>query len=241
MGRAELPHRNPLALLPSKRMGRATGVAFFSPALRSAGRLADLLRRDCASVAALAEEHALSHHVDPLFAARRNAGHPAGNEQLSSPSEQRLQTFFTLRLNAELFRAYLSNSSALMELAGYHQRAGLWRYGTAFLLLSAMLILRNGDFYLAGSTAIFDFSCCHEKFDELWRLSFCRWSSLSAIDAGKFPAYLFSKPDFETRVALHNDFTACLYFPRAAASYRFFRATSAYKSLCQRNSLPHFP
>ena len=166
-------------------------------------RLAELLESvDWARLLALAEEHGVEGHLAASLRERERALVPPEIRQRLADGK-RAQTFFTLRLNAELFwllEKFRANGIGAVVVKGpvlavqaYGDPARR-RYGDLDLLV------RQHDI--------------HRATELMSAAGFAPAVPLSAIDAGKIPGqYLFSKPDSKLLVELHNDFTL-RYFPR---------------------------
>jgi putative nucleotidyltransferase-like protein len=174
-------------------------------------RLADLLKSvDWARLLVLAEEHG----VEGLLAAslREVEGALVPPEIKQRLAERkRAQTFFTLRLNAELFRLleqFRANRIGAVVVKGpvlavqAYGDPAMRCYGDLDLLVRQQDIRRATELMSAAG--------------------FVPAVPLSAIDAGKIPGqYLFYKPDSKLIVELHNDFTL-RYFPRRLPLEEFF-------------------
>lgn len=158
----------------------------------------------------LAEEHGVIGH---LAAGLRDLD-PAAVPPEIRPTlleRQRAQSFQTLRLIAELFRLielFAAKSipavvvkGPVLAMRAYGDPA-MRNYGDLDFLVRQQDIRRATEALLA---------CGHQAA-----------VPLSAIDAGKIPGqYLFSKPDSNLLVELHNDFTL-RYFPRRLPIENFF-------------------
>src|SRR5258708_12379516 len=174
-------------------------------------RLADLLRSvDWARLLALAEEHGVEGHLATSFRLLEGTLVPPEMRQKLA-ERKRVQTFFTLRLNAELFRLLeqfrahgigaVAIKGPVLAVQAYGDPA-MRSYGDLDLLVPQQDIRRATELMSAGG--------------------FLPVVSLSASDAGKIPGqYLFSKPDSKLLVELHNDFTL-RYFPRRLPLTEFF-------------------
>jgi hypothetical protein len=174
-------------------------------------RLAELLRSvDWARLLALAEEHGVEGHLAASLRELEGALVPPEIKQRLA-DRKRAQTFFTLRLNAELFRLleqFRSNGIGAVAIKGpvlavqAYGDPAMRSYGDLDLLVRQRDIRRATE--LMSTTG------------------FAPAVPLSAIDAGKIPGqYLFSKPDSKLIVELHNDFTL-RYFPRRLPLEEFF-------------------
>jgi putative nucleotidyltransferase-like protein len=175
------------------------------------GRLADLLRSvDWARLLTLAEEHGVEGHLAASLREVEGALVPPEIKQKLA-DRKRAQTFFTLRLNAELFRLldeFRANRIGAVVVKGpalavqAYGDPAMRCYGDLDLLVRQQDIRRATELMSAAG--------------------FLPAVSLSAIDAGKIPGqYLFSKPDSKLIVELHNDFTL-RYFPRRLPLEEFF-------------------
>jgi len=174
-------------------------------------RLADLLRSvDWARLLALAEEHGVEGHLATSFRLLEGTLVPPEMRQKLA-ERKRVQTFFTLRLNAELFRLLeqfrahgigaVAIKGPVLAVQAYGDPA-MRSYGDLDLLVPQQDIRRATELMSAAG--------------------FLPAVSLSAIDAGKIPGqYLFSKPDSKLLFELHNDFTL-RYFPRRLPLTEFF-------------------
>jgi hypothetical protein len=181
-----------------------------SPA-RDPQRLADLLwSADWARLLALAEEHGVDGHLAACLREFDGALVPLEIKQ-ALVDRKRAQTFFTLRMNAELFRLLEQFSShgigalvikgPVLAVQAYGDPA-MRSYGDLDLLVRQEDIRRATELMSAAG--------------------FVPAVPLSAIDAGKIPGqYLFSKPDSKLIVELHNDRTL-RYFPRRLPLEEFF-------------------
>jgi Uncharacterised nucleotidyltransferase len=198
-----------------------SGVAYFknewsallecaSPAFDPV-RLADLLGSvDWARLLALAEEHGVEGHLAARLRDFGEAMVPPEIRQMLT-DRKRAQNFFTLRLNAELFRVFerftlegigaLAIKGPVLAVRAYGDPA-IRSYGDLDLLVRQRDIRKATELMIAAG--------------------YTSAVSLSAIDAGKIPGqYLFSKPDSKLIVELHNDFTL-RYFPRRLPLEEFF-------------------
>jgi hypothetical protein len=174
-------------------------------------RLADLLWSvDWARLLALAEKHGVEGHLAASFRLLEGALVPPEIRQKLA-ERKRAQTFFTLRLNAELFRLLeqfradgigaVAIKGPVLAVQAYGDPA-IRSYGDLDLLVRQQDIRRATQLMSAAG--------------------FVPVVPLSAIDAGKIPGqYLFSKPDSKLIVELHNDFTL-RYFPRRLPLEEFF-------------------
>jgi hypothetical protein len=124
---------------------------------------------------------------------------------------RRAQSFFTLRLTAELFRildSFASEGIGALVVKGpvlavqAYGDPGVRAYGDLDLLVRQRDIRRATELMSARA--------------------YVPAVPLSAIDAGKIPGqYLFSRPDLKLMVELHNDLTL-RYFPRRLPIEDFF-------------------
>ena len=174
-------------------------------------RLAVLLKSvDWARLLVLAEEHGVEGLLAASLRELEGALVPPEIKQKIA-DRKRAQTFFTLRLNAELFRLleqFRSNGidavvvkGPVLAVQAYGDPA-MRRYGDLDLLVRQRDIRRATELMSAAG--------------------FAPAVPLSAIDAGKIPGqYLFSKPDSKLIIELHNDFTL-RYFPRRLPLEEFF-------------------
>jgi hypothetical protein len=181
-----------------------------SPA-RDSQRLAGLLRSvDWTRLLALAEEHGVDGHLTAGLRGLEDSLVPPEIRQ-TLLDRKRAQNFFTLRLNAELFRILerftsegigaLAIKGPVLAMQAYGDPA-IRSYGDLDLLVRQRDIRRATELMIAAA--------------------YTPAVSLSAIDAGKIPGqYLFSKPDSNLLVELHNDFTL-RYFPRRLPLDEFF-------------------
>lgn len=181
-----------------------------SPA-RDPRRLADLLKSvEWTRLLVLAEEHGVEGLLAASLRELEGALVPPEIKQKLA-DRKRTQTFFTLRLNAELFRLLeqfrsigidaVAIKGPVLAVQAYGDPA-MRSYGDLDLLVRQQDIRRATELM---STA-----------------GFVPAVPLSAIDAGKIPGqYLFSKPDSKLIIELHNDFTL-RYFPRRLPLDEFF-------------------
>jgi hypothetical protein len=174
-------------------------------------RIAELVHSaDGPRLLALAEDHGVTGHLaarlrelDPSLVAR---------EMLQALLErQRAQIFISLRMTAELFRLLDCFASA----------------GIAALVVKGpvLAVQAYGDPAMRGFGDL-DLLVCQRDIRHATELMIADGYSaqvpLSAIDAGKIPGqYLFSRPDSNLLVELHNDFTL-RYFPRRLPLEKFF-------------------
>ncbi len=174
-------------------------------------QLAELLKSAAwERLLALAEEHGVEGHVDASLRGFEEALIPPEIKQ-TLVDRKRAQNFFTLRLNAELFRLLEQFNShgigavvikgPVLSVQAYGDPA-MRSYGDLDLLVRQRDIRRATELMSAAGYA--------------------PAVPLSAIDAGKIPGqYLFSKPDSKIIVELHNDLTL-RYFPRRLPLEEFF-------------------
>lgn len=174
-------------------------------------KLAGLLQLvDWARLLALAEEHGLTGHLAACLGDLEEIYVPMEITQ-SLSERQRAQIFHTLRLTTELFRileVFTSEEIGALVVKGpalavrAYGDPAMRSYGDLDLLVRQRDIRRaTGVMSAAGYTAAVP---------------------LSAVDTGKIPGqYLFSKPDSNLIVELHNDCTL-RYFPRRLPLEEFF-------------------
>ncbi len=176
-----------------------------------ARRLAGLVRSvDWPRLLALAEDHGVT---GPLAARLRELDASlVPPETLQALLERRrAQIFFSLRMAAELFRILdrfasegigaLVAKGPVLAVQAYGDPA-MRSYGDLDLLVRQRDIRRATELMIAGG--------------------YGAQVPLSVIDAGKIPGqYLFSRPDSQLLVELHNDCTL-RYFPRRLPLERFF-------------------
>jgi hypothetical protein len=159
---------------------------------------------------ALAEEHGVEGHLAACLREFQGDLVPPEIRQ-AVVDRQRAQTFFTLRLTAELFRILdrfasegigaLVVKGPVLAVQAYGDPA-MRSYGDLDLLVRQRDIRRATELMSAAG--------------------FVPAVPLSAIDAGKIPGqYLFSKADSKLIVELHNDRTL-RYFPRRLPLEEFF-------------------
>ena len=174
-------------------------------------RIADLLQSaDWARLLILAEAHGVSGHLAAgLRDLEKNLVPPEIRQSLVD--RQRAQIFLSMRLTAELFRildlfttegidALVIKGPALAARA--YADSATRSYGDLDLLVRQRDIRRATELMCAAG--------------------FAPAVPLTAIDAGKIPGqYLFSKPDSQLIVELHNDRTL-RYFPRRLPLEEFF-------------------
>jgi hypothetical protein len=174
-------------------------------------RLADLLRTvDWPRLLTLAEDHGVEGHLASSINKLEGELVPPEVRQALA-DRKRAQTFFTLRLNAELFRLleqFGANGIGAVAIKGpalavqAYGDPAMRSYGDLDLLVRQRDIRRATELMIAARYA--------------------PAVPLSAIDAGKIPGqYLFSKSDSKLLVELHNDLTL-RYFPRRLPLEDFF-------------------
>jgi len=174
-------------------------------------RLGDLLRTvDWVRLLTLAEEHGVEAHLAASLRQLDAALVPADIRQTLA-DRKRAQAFFTLRLNAELFRLldqFSTNGIGAVAIKGpalavqAYGDPAMRSYGDLDLLVRQRDIRRATELMIAAGYA--------------------PAVPLSAIDSGKIPGqYLFSKPESKLLVELHNDLTL-RYFPRRLPLEEFF-------------------
>jgi hypothetical protein len=158
----------------------------------------------------LAEEHGVIGH---LAASLRDLDPAAVPPEIKRTllERQRAQNFQTLRLTAELFcliELFAAKDIPAVVVKGpvlamrAYGNPAMRSYGDLDLLVRQRDIRRATELMLAAG--------------------YQAAVPLSAIDAGKIPGqYLFSKPDSNLLVELHNDFTL-RYFPRRLPIEDFF-------------------
>jgi len=174
-------------------------------------RIADLLRSaDWARLLILSEAHGVSGHLAAGLRDLEKNLVPSEIRQ-SLVDRQRAQIFLSMRLTAELFRildlfttegidALVIKGPALAARA--YAESATRSYGDLDLLVRQRDIRRATELMCAAG--------------------FAPAVPLTAIDAGKIPGqYLFSKPDSQLIVELHNDRTL-RYFPRRLPLEEFF-------------------
>lgn len=173
--------------------------------------LAELLKSaDGARLVALAEEHGVEGHLAASLREFEGALVPLEIKQ-TLVDRKRAQNFFTLRLNAELFRLldqFRSHGIGAVVIKGpvlavrAYSDPAMRSYGDLDLLVGQRDIRRATELMIAAGYA--------------------PAVPLSAIDAGKIPGqYLFTRPDSKLIVELHNDLTL-RYFPRRLPLEEFF-------------------
>jgi hypothetical protein len=194
---------------PSQALGVASFKNEWSALLECASpasnprRLADLLwSADWDRLLAVAEQHGVEGHLAASLREFEAALVPPEIRQ-TLIDRKREQNFFTLRLNAELFRLLEQFSligidamvikGPVLAVQAYGD-PGMRSYGDLDLLVRQRDIRRATEL-MSGA-------------------GYVPAVPLSAIDAGKIPGqYLFFKPESKLIVELHNDFTL-RYFPR---------------------------
>ena len=173
--------------------------------------LAELLKSvDWAQLLALAEEHGVGGHLTTCLREFDGALVPPEITQ-TLVDRKRAQNFYTLRLNAELFRLLdqfrsqgigaVVTKGPVLAVQAYSDPA-MRSYGDLDLLVGQRDIRRATEVMITAGYA--------------------PAVPLSAIDAGKIPGqYLFTRPDSKLIVELHNDLTL-RYFPRRLPLEEFF-------------------
>jgi hypothetical protein len=181
-----------------------------SPA-RDPQRVAELLRSaDGARLLLLAEEHGVT---GLLAASLRDVGESSTSSEIKQIllERQRTQNFLTLRLTAELFHLLeLFASKGIGALVVKGPVLAVQAYGDPTMRSygDLDLLVRQRDIRSAT--------------ESLTASGYQAAVSLSAIDTGKIPGqYLFSKPDSQLLVELHNQLTL-RYFPRPLPTEDFF-------------------
>jgi hypothetical protein len=158
----------------------------------------------------LAEEHGVIGHLAAGLSRLDSTAAPP-EMRLTLLERQRAQNFLTLRLTAELFRLLelfaaknvpaLAIKGPVLAMQAYGDPA-MRSYGDLDLLVRQRDIRRATE--------------------EMLAFGYQAAVPLGAIDAGKIPGqYLFSRPDANLLVELHNDFTL-RYFPRQLPIEDFF-------------------
>jgi hypothetical protein len=157
----------------------------------------------------LAEDHGVTGHLAASLRLEEDLVPPEIKQALAD--RQRAQNVFTLRLTAELFRVLdrfaserigaLVVKGPVLAMQAYGDPA-IRSYGDLDLLVRQRDIRRATELMCAAG--------------------FTPSIPLSAIEAGKIPGqYLFSMPDSQLIVELHNDRTL-RYFPRRLPLEDFF-------------------
>jgi hypothetical protein len=174
---------------------------------RLAGSLASA---DWARLLGLAEEHGVTGHLASCLRDLEETLIPLEVRQVLV-ERQRAQNFFTLRLTAELFRILeLFTSGAIGALVVKGPVLAVQAYGDSAMRSygDLDLLVRQRD--IRRATALMSAA------------GYTPTVPLSAVDTGKIPGqYLFSKPDSNLIVELHNDCTL-RYFPRRLPLEDFF-------------------
>jgi hypothetical protein len=176
-----------------------------------AGRIAELVRSaNGPRLLALAEAHGVLGHL---------AARLRGMDTILIPQEtmhallerQRAQIFFSLKMSAELFRLLdLFAAEKIEALVVKGPVLAVQAYGDPAMRSygDLDLLVRQRDIRCATELMI--------------AAGYGAQIPISAIDAGKIPGqYLFSRPDSQLLVELHNDFTL-RYFPRRLPIEKFF-------------------
>jgi putative nucleotidyltransferase-like protein len=182
--------------------------------------LTELIRSvDWPHLLGLAEDHGVTGHLAArLLQLNQDIVPPATRQALVE--YQRMKIFFTLRMHAELFHPLdrfeaekigaLVVKGPVLAIQAYGDRARR-SYGDLDLLVRQRDIRRATELMIAAG--------------------YQAAVSLCAIDARKIPGqYLFSKPDSNLLVELHNDLTLP-YFPRAPLG-RILRAGNPRPPQC---------
>jgi hypothetical protein len=175
------------------------------------GRLAELLRRaDWPRLLVLAEGHGVvGHLVARLHELDEHQVPPKIRQELVEC--HRVQVFSTLQLTGELFRLLgLFAAKNIPTLVVKGPVLGMRAYGNPTMRSygDLDLLVRQRDIRRAT--------------ESMQAAGYQAAVSLGAIDAGKIPGqYLFSRPDANLLVELHNDFTL-RYFPRRLPIEEFF-------------------
>ena len=175
------------------------------------GRIVELVRSaNGPRLLALAEDHGVVGHLAARLRGLREDLVPP--EILQALREQeRAQTFTSLRMTAELFRIldhFASKAIGALVVKG--PVLAVQAYGDPAMRSygDLDLLVRQRDIRSATELMLAD--------------GYRAQVPLSAIEAGKIPGqYLFSKPDSNLLVELHNDFTL-RYFPRRLPIEKFF-------------------
>jgi hypothetical protein len=188
-----------------------------SPA-RDSHRLVNLLRSaDWARLLLLAEVHGVTGHVAVGVRERQEALIPLEVRQ-ELAARQRVQSLFTLRLTAELFRIlqlFASEGIGAMVVKGPVLAMRAYADPAIRIYGDLDLLVRQRD--IRRATVL------------LVAAGFSSAISLGAVDAGKIPGqYLFSKRDSNLIVELHNDFTL-RYFPRRLPLEDYFARQTAVR------------
>ena len=175
------------------------------------GRLAELLRRaDWPRLLVLAEEHGVvGHLVARLHELDEHQVPPKIRQELVEC--HRVQVFSTLQLSAELVRVLeLFAAKDIPALVVKGPVLGMRAYGNPTIRSYGDLDLLVRQRHIRRAT------------ESMQTAGYQAEVSLSAIDAGKIPGqYLFSRPDANLLIELHNDFTL-RYFPRRLPIEEFF-------------------
>lgn len=203
-----------LSDVASFRSEWAALLAAVSPE-REGQRLVDLLGSlDWERLLLLAEEHGVSGHLAASLSNLEEEWIPPDvRRQLAD--RQRTHNVLTMRITAELFRILqLFDSEGIGALVVKGPVLATRAYANpAIRSYSDLdLLVRQND--IRRATVL------------LVAAGFTATVSLGAIDAGKIPGqYLFSKPDSNLVVELHNDFTL-RYFPRRLPLEDYFARTA---------------
>lgn len=158
----------------------------------------------------LAQEHGVIGHLAACLNDDGAVAAPAEIKQLLL-ERRRAQNFLTLRLTAELFRlleVFGKENVSVLAIKGPVLAARAYADPSVRAFGDLDLLVRQSD--IRHATALMIASGCQSAIP------------LDAIDAGKIPGqYLFSKPDSQLLVELHNDLTL-RYFPRPLPIEDFF-------------------
>ena len=181
-----------------------------SPA-RDSQRFVNLLRSaDWARLLLLAEAHGVTGHLAASVREMHEALIPLEVRQ-ELAARQRVQSFCTLRLTAELFRIlelFALEGMGAMVIKGPVLATRAYANPAIRSYSDLDLLVRQSD--IRRATVL------------LAAEGFVPTVPLGAIDAGKIPGqYLFAKPDSDLIVELHNDFTL-RYFPRRLPLEQYF-------------------
>jgi Uncharacterised nucleotidyltransferase len=178
-----------------------------------ARRLAELARSaDWPKLLLLAEDHGVTGHLAARLRGLDASLVPPETMQ-ALLERQRAQIFFSLRMVAELFRLLdLFASERIGALVVKGPVLAVQAYGDPAMRSygDLDLLVRQRDIRRATQL--------------MTATGYGAQIPISAIDAGKIPGqYLFSRPDSQLLVELHNDGTL-RYFPRRLPLERFFES-----------------
>src|ERR1700730_2393146 len=204
-------------LSPSQQPGAASRRNEWSALLECASpsrnrqRLAGFLRSvDWARLLTLAEEHGVAGHLTASLRGLEEDLIPPEIRQ-ALVDRRRAQVVFSLRLTADLFRILdRFTSEAIGALVVKGPVLAVQAYGDPAMRSygDLDLLVRMRDIRRATESLI--------------EAGYRAQVPVSAIDAGKIPGqYLFSRPDAQLLIELHNDATL-RYFPRRLPLERFF-------------------